>query len=1191
MRFSSASTNFTYLSTRPILLAKNQQIIFIRMNKRSLLLATIGLILGLAIFYSSPFEVASDHEEEIGNEERPDAPVLEGEELEKFKKYVAERLQSNSLKSSSVSGESTYANGRLSGTWNAKISHTGWYGYRVDNSAYDSLHNVFYVVTYAGHLYKLEYENEVKWTLLNHKIVMNPTNNGTANPVFSGTLLDNDVFRLIRSNDDLGRMEYSDDEGATWTAATGAGIAQSWSNQICEISYNGKKRIVLHTYNANYHHIYYSDDNGATYTASSLSFPISTYDMKIAKPFYTNEVYMWVWNKSSKKIDIYKYNNTNEDFELKTNSSSTLLGTNLSSAAATYYNGYYHFYLSTVNSEYTVYYSNDEGATWVEKNAGRDKPFEILCPDKPNMLISGFEDMKLTTDYGATWNGFGYKLGWDMQHMRTYEMSNGNHITLVGLDFGCYVSETPENKDSYTWCNNGAWYAMHYDAASSQNFNSIYMANQDRGATAYADTAIDVNTKDIDGTDVLRVCYSKRETSAWTWFYYGRIKHQYNFTTGKTGGSAVFDGLGNWWAAPIVASPDPTEDAIYAAYGSNLQKFTYDESSNTITQSAHAYDFNSKYKSEIGGFGYSELNRDLWYVALNNGTFVYSKDGGETWTRSKFYGQTPKANDQYYNYPKNQIVIRASQIDTNKVYFAGVGNYFLISEDNGNYFSSKINGLNISRIRDFALSPDEQFIFAACGYGGAWVYSAENEKWYQMNDDPIPSVDFTDVEFIKSQNCVRFGTFGSGIIEFKLNNHFYPVDGPKNLAGIINNDNNIQLNWEDQSDDEDGFYIEKAIEGNFYRVDTLDANATQFEEAISEYEETMYYRVKAFKNDTASFATNVVIINTPKQGYISPDNWEIIDFSSEETSSEYSPVIYAIDNDENTYWHTQYGAAQPAHPHYITLDLGEEKGLAGFRYLPRQDGMSVGNVADYAVYVSNDTNNWGDAVVSGKLNSGSTIKEVLFNAMVYGRYVKFEALSSTSGDNYTSIAEFILLYQMVPPDVPTSFDAMIFNETSILLRWQDGSLNTEGYIVEQLIDGEFVEIETVLLPNKYLMLNDQTPATTFQFRVKSFNEGGSSAYTDPLEATTGGTTNIKELKAELKTYPNPFSNQLSVEIPSFTQSAIIRIIDAQGKSVIEQQVELGTTVQRLNTSGISSGMYMIDLIFDDKHAVTKVIKK
>lgn len=972
---------------------------------------------------------------EISYEERPDDPLLTGLEKEMFLKYLDSRNDTSAFAAAKVRQEtgveSKYANGKITGTWEPKITRSGWFGYRVDNSAFDSLHNVFYVVTYAGHLYKLEYLNGVKWTLLNHKIQLNPSDNGTANPIFTGTLLPDSTFRLIRSYDEQNRLEYSDDEGKTWRAATGAYVNRSWANQAYELTNNGTKRIIIHTYYSNYHYIYFSDNNGQTYTSSKFNFPISTYDVRIVKPFNTNEMSLVVWNKSSKAVQMYKYNPTIKDFELKLTSTSTLAGTNLSNIAASFYNGKYHYYISTINSTYSIYYSTDEGQTWIQKNAGRDKSFEIMVPNKPNILISGFEDMKMSSDYGTNWTGFGNTLGWDLQHMKTFEKSGGKHITLAGLDFGCYISETPDIKTSYKWCNDGASYAMHYDAVSSENFNTVYMGNQDRGTTAYSDTGAEVSTVDVDGTDVLRVSTAKHETAVWSWFYYGRIRHRYNFPTGNQA-TAVYDGLGNWWAAPMLASPNPSEDAVYVATGNALQKFTYNETTNVITKTSHPFDFKVKFGDNIGGFGYSEVNRNLWYVALNNGVFLYSKDGGTTWTKSLWTGSKPRANDQSYNYAKNQIVIKASETDTNKVYYAGVGNYFLYSNNGGKSFALKTSGLNVYRIRDFVVTPDDKFIFAACGSNGAWIYSVDNNYWYQMYDSPVPTVDFTDVEFIKEKNIIRFATFGSGVLDFKLNQTFNSIAAPTNLQLLVEKNKNIRLNWTDNADNETGYIIEKAVDGDFVKIDTVEANSNTYLDTNIVFNKVSYYVVKAFDSTSVSYKSKTASISIAAKGIISPSGMQVQSVSSPELSGAYNPAKYALDNNPATFWHTSWKNSIPKHPHHISVDLGEETSIYGFRYLPRQDGTVNGNIGNYTFYVSNDTTNWGNPVITGRFTAGNAWKESLATNPASGRYVKLVTQSSVYGDNYTSAAELAFIYQL--PDKPTGNNQLTdFDENKLLV--------------------------------------------------------------------------------------------------------------------------------------------------------------
>lgn len=1159
------------------------------MKKGILLFSAMLMVLAIGVFISWVSEIDPHFEEEWEeeNEERPDQPLMSDEEMALFKEYLQSREQSGNS-NARTSETSVYADGKISGKWSPKVTRSGWYGYRVDNAAYDSLRDVFYVVTYAGHLYKLEYASGVKWTLLNHKVVMNPANNSLPNPIFFGVHLADQTFRLIRSNDDMGRMEYSDDEGRTWTNATGAGLAQSFSNQGFVVNDEGHKRIVVHTYNSGYHNLYFSDDFGATYKLSTANrFAISTWDMRMTKSFFSDDAYMYVWNKSTKKVKTYKYDATANDFVLSLESSSVVQGTNLSNVAATYVDGKMHFYLGTINTTYTVYYSSDYGVTWTQKVADRDRPFETISPKKPNILFSGFEDMKLSTDYGATWTGFGWRLGWDLQYMGTFEKAGGKSITLAGLDFGCYVSETPEDKESYTWCNDGAWYALHYDAASDENFNSVYLGNQDRGTTAYSDSGDTVSTIDVDGTDVLRVAYANQGMGAWSWFYYGRIRHRYNFALGKSA-TTVYDGLGNWWAAPMIPSPDPKEDAIYVPAGSNLQIFKYSEASNSISKTAHPFDFKTKFGSEIGGFGYSELDRNLWYVALNNGIFLYSEDAGVTWAKSGFTGQKPRANDQSYNYPKNQIVIKASAIDTSRVYYAGVDNVFLISEDGGKTFTIKTTGLNIYRMRDFALSPDEKFVFAACGYQGAWVLDVEVGKWYQMSDDPIPTVDFTDVEFIKGTNVVRFGTFGSGILELKLDQVFNPLTAPAELTATIQYASRVELSWTDRSDDEDGFYIERSTNGEFKKIGLVVANQTSFIDENASFGQTYYYRVQAFKGTDLSYKSNLLIYQLPKEGYLTKNGWQIIDFSSQEEANRMY-ARYAIDNNESTIWHTQWDGAQPKHPHHIAIDLGKEQAVSGFAYLPRQDGLTNGGISNYEFYVSNDPDDWGTSLVTGKFGSGSGRMQTSTTNSKKGRYVKVVALNEINGQPYTSAAEIDVLYYNTIPNSPVNLQANLAGDREVLVSWQDNEAYELGYIIEQLDGQVYKEVGRVNGDTYEYLISGLQEEVNYTYRVRSFNQAGISAGGGVAMVFVPKVVLSASAKQAFRVYPNPASDIISIEWPAKWRDGAIRVLNLEGKVLITQAVK-DTQVIKLSLGSLNRGIYLVEISSGQNRLVQRVKK-
>lgn len=101
--------------------------------------------------------------------------------------------------------------------------------------------------------------------------------------------------------------------------------------------------------------------------------------------------------------------------------------------------------------------------------------------------------------------------------------------------------------------------------------------------------------------------------------------------------------------------------------------------------------------------------------------------------------------------------------------------------------------------------------------------------------------------------------------------------------------------------------------------------------------------------------------------------------SSQEVVGEPGAAGNAIDASTTTLWHTQWSGTTPRPPHSFTVDLGSAQALGGLRYLPRQDGMTNGTIAQFRFYLSADGVNWGAPVVSGDfgaLGSGAAVREV-----------------------------------------------------------------------------------------------------------------------------------------------------------------------------------------------------------------------
>ncbi len=86
---------------------------------------------------------------------------------------------------------------------------------------------------------------------------------------------------------------------------------------------------------------------------------------------------------------------------------------------------------------------------------------------------------------------------------------------------------------------------------------------------------------------------------------------------------------------------------------------------------------------------------------------------------------------------------------------------------------------------------------------------------------------------------------------------------------------------------------------------------------------------------------------------LSHEGWTIAYVDSEERDKEDGTAENAIDGQTANYWHTEWGASQPKHPHQLVIDLGAEQSISGFRYVPRQ-GTGSGRIKDYRVYVGDN---------------------------------------------------------------------------------------------------------------------------------------------------------------------------------------------------------------------------------------------
>ncbi|MBN1855034.1 MAG: discoidin domain-containing protein, partial [Pirellulales bacterium] len=113
---------------------------------------------------------------------------------------------------------------------------------------------------------------------------------------------------------------------------------------------------------------------------------------------------------------------------------------------------------------------------------------------------------------------------------------------------------------------------------------------------------------------------------------------------------------------------------------------------------------------------------------------------------------------------------------------------------------------------------------------------------------------------------------------------------------------------------------------------------------------------------------------------------------------------YAIlDGNPSTAWHPRRGRRLPID---LTIDLGRELSLCGFRYFPDQGLWGPGIITDYEFYVSNDNAEW-KLVSHGEFSNikNNPLWQTKKFALVNARYIRLRALENTENNSNIGYAE------------------------------------------------------------------------------------------------------------------------------------------------------------------------------------------
>jgi predicted phage tail protein len=278
---------------------------------------------------------------------------------------------------------------------------------------------------------------------------------------------------------------------------------------------------------------------------------------------------------------------------------------------------------------------------------------------------------------------------------------------------------------------------------------------------------------------------------------------------------------------------------------------------------------------------------------------------------------------------------------------------------------------------------------------------------------------------------------------------------PTNLNAEAISSTQIYLSWTDNSNNEEGFMIERSLNGtaDWSEIASVGAGITNFENINLTPSTTYYYRVRAYNAIGNSGFSNTV--NATTHGDM-PIPIAPTDLYADAVSN--SEIFLSwTDNSDNE---------------------------AGFKI--ERAGASM---------------NWREIAIAG-VDTPYFLNAELTASVTY--YYRIRAFNDGGNSDYTNTAFATTLSEVSIPAAPSNLSAETESDTEIRLSWTDNSNNEEAFTIEMSSDGgtNWENIGSTLRDTTAVLVIGLAPNTTYWFRVNAYNSVGNSDYSNTAFATT-----------------------------------------------------------------------------------------
>ena len=324
------------------------------------------------------------------------------------------------------------------------------------------------------------------------------------------------------------------------------------------------------------------------------------------------------------------------------------------------------------------------------------------------------------------------------------------------------------------------------------------------------------------------------------------------------------------------------------------------------------------------------------------------------------------------------------------------------------------------------------------------------------------------------------GTFNSTLIELSPNTQYFvrayatdnegttygneisfvtmaiPIpEAPGNLAADAESSSKITISWTDNSNNEEGFKIERSPDGstNWVEIATVEANMTNFSNMGLSPSTQYCYRVRAFNAGGNSEPSGTACTTTKSDVTVpsAPTN-----LAADAESSSQITINWTDNSDNET----------------------------GFEIERSPDGST----------------GWVEITDVGE---GITMFTDIGLTPSTAYYYRVRAYNGKYTSDYSNTANATTLSGVTIPADPSSLIAEAVSYSQINLSWTDNADNEYGFKIERSLDGvNWEEIAIVGADITTFQNRDLSPSTPYCYRVRAYNAEGNSDYSNTACTTT-----------------------------------------------------------------------------------------